>query len=76
MSENKTLLNKEDTNKEDLFFKACMLDMAIKGIIYENQFCAIPGSWRSAISNFSTDFLNELELFMFGEPIFRESDES
>lgn len=75
MAKNKTPMEKEDTNKEELFFKACMLNMAIKGIIYENQFCAIPGSWQSAISNFSTDFLNELELFMFGEPIFSKSED-
>lgn len=61
---------------DDLYFKGCLLDMAIHGCFhYENTVGSpVPEGWQESLIGFSSYFLNDLELHVFGKPLFSDPE--
>ncbi len=62
------VVGKNKPNRDNLFFKACVLNMAIEGIVNTNKYAAIPEYWQTAITTYAYEFLKDLELFIYDEP--------
>ena len=70
MCENKKLIG-----GDDLYFKACLLDLAVNGVLRIGKDAAIPDDLSTSLSNFSNSFLRDIELAVYGEPFWSDPAE-
>ena len=69
MCENKKLIG-----GDDLYFKACLLDLAVNGVLRIGKDAAIPDDLSTSLSNFSNSFLRDIELAVYGEPFWSDPE--